>query len=394
MPPAPLPSNTARAVDTGVYWAPELPTLWPRMLVPRRTTTPLPFPFGAPSLRSLYFARNGVHALVRHFGLQGQEVLFPAYFHGVELEALLAAGARPRFFPVHAGMRVEAADVLALLQPSTRAVYLTHYLGFPGPVEPLRQACDQRGIPLIEDCALSLLSHGGGRPLGSSGDAAIYCLYKTLPTPHGGAVVLRGEHPLAISGARRPSTPATARHVLSLLLRNLEWRGLAPPVVRRTVSRVRSSTGAVDQGRPVPVGTDHFEARDAGLLASRLTHTIVRAQPFSTLVETRRRNYLHLRDLVGDVAPPVFPELPEGVCPLSYAFTTPRKERVWAWLRAAGVEAVNFWSVGHPSVPPGAFPEVDALRRMVLEVPCHQDLSPERMERVAGAVRQAVATAG
>jgi dTDP-4-amino-4,6-dideoxygalactose transaminase len=52
------------------------------------------------------------------------------------------------------------------------------------------------------------------------------------------------------------------------------------------------------------------------------------------------------------------------------------------------VEAIDFWGLGHPVVPPGQFPEADELRRSVIEIPCHQDLTPATIDRVATTVRE------
>jgi dTDP-4-amino-4,6-dideoxygalactose transaminase len=139
----------------------------------------------------VHFARNAIYALAWQLGLAEADVLVPAYCHGVEVEALIAAGVRVRFFPVHGGMQVDPDEIRRLVRPDTRAIYLIHYLGFPGPVHELRALCDERGLLLIEDCALALLSRLGDEWLGSTGDAAVFCLYKTLPTVDGGAAVLK-----------------------------------------------------------------------------------------------------------------------------------------------------------------------------------------------------------
>jgi len=102
-------------------------------------------------------------------------------------------------------MRVDAAEVIAHITKETRAIYLIHYAGFPGPVEELRAVCRERGLLLIEDCAHALLSSLGDRPLGTFGDAAIYCLYKMLPTPHGAATILHREVPSDTIAVERPS---------------------------------------------------------------------------------------------------------------------------------------------------------------------------------------------
>jgi hypothetical protein len=152
-------------------------------------------------VRFYYFGRNAVRTLTKVLQLDRGEVLVPAYHHGVEIEALLDAGASVRFYPVDARMQVDPDEVARLIGPRTRGIYLIHYLGFPGPAQALRELCDARGLALVEDCALGLLSRDGDRPLGSWGDAAIFSLYKTLPLPNGGALVLGGSRPVGVPPA-------------------------------------------------------------------------------------------------------------------------------------------------------------------------------------------------
>jgi hypothetical protein len=237
-----------------------LPALRPGMVLPRTRRGAVPFPFDDPGVRYFYYARNGVYALARLWNLAGREVLFPAYFHGVELEALLDAGVRPRFYPVHERMRVDPGEVEKRIGPETRAIYLIHYVGFPGPVEELRELCDRRGLLLVEDCALALLSALGDRPLGTFGDASIFCLYKTLPTPNGGALVICGGGPIGLPEGDPPPVAATFSHAASSLLVGLELSGgAAGRVLRRVARGVGRAAARVVRAQRVPTGTQHFD---------------------------------------------------------------------------------------------------------------------------------------
>ncbi|MGZ5124415.1 MAG: DegT/DnrJ/EryC1/StrS family aminotransferase [Burkholderiales bacterium] len=374
------------AAPSDEYWATMLPLLRPRMLLGRGEANKKWFPFSDPGVQYVHFARNAIYFLVRHFALAGAEVLVPAYFHGVELEALLAGGAIPRFFPVRSGMRVDPEDVRTCLRPQTRAVYLIHYLGFPGPVEALQQICRERGVLLIEDCALSLLSKIDGKPLGSFGDAAVFCLYKTLPTPDGGAIVLRqGQLRL---GDTAPNRLGTARETIVSVLRRFQIdgsrfeRGFA-----HMARRIGKAIAPPRDSAWVDVGTQRFNIADTRLLMSGVSRTIIEAQDLEAIVEARRRNYLHLQSLLEDLSEPLFPTLPDGVCPLFYPFMTSKKHELCIRLQASGVQAVLFWLHGEFSPPRGAFPDADVLRDTVLELPCHQDMTASHIERVANTVR-------
>lgn len=372
---------------SGQYWATDLPLLKPSMLLPWRQQRPRAFPFSHPNVEYVHFARNAIFALAKHFELVGADVLVPAYFHGVEIEALVAAGVRPRFYPVHSGMRVDANDVLQCIRPETRAVYLIHYLGFPGPALELEQMCRERGVIFIEDCALALLSADGDRPLGSSGDAAVFCLYKTLPTVDGGAVLLR-EGKLRMEGSA-PPVSGTARELAVSLLKSMErGYGSVGQGAIRAVKRVGKRLARSTDEKWVPVGTQDFNSDDANLLMSRVSKSVLAAQDLPRIVETRRRNYQHLESLLRDLAPPVFWGLAAGVCPLFYPFATARKRELWRELDKRGVQSVLFWFPRQFAPPRGEFPEVDELRETVLELPCHQDLTSGDIERMAHIVRE------
>src|SRR3954466_2880088 len=147
---APAPDRTGPCMQTA----------WPHMLVPRPSAVAkLVFPFDQPGLRYRYFARNAVWDAVQLMELRDRPVLFPAYHHGVELETLLAAGVKPVFFRVDEQMRCDFAD--ARKRAAGREVaglYVIHYAGFPQDMAQARKLADELEVPLVEDCALALLS--------------------------------------------------------------------------------------------------------------------------------------------------------------------------------------------------------------------------------------------
>jgi len=371
---------------------PNMQTTWPHMLFPRlAATVPLVFPFDQPGLRYRYFARNAVWDAVRMLGLRGRKVLMPAYHHGVELETLLAAGVTPVFFRVDTQMRADFEDARAR-SDGAAALYVIHYAGFSQDMGAARQLAGELSVPLIEDCALALLSSDGEKPLGSFGDVSVFCLYKTLPVPNGGALLARGEYVKKVDllpAAVQPPAASTASHLVGSLLSNLELR--TGEIGRRTRQAIRDAGHWFVQRanvERVSTGTQHFNLDDVDLGMSAASHLVLRNQDFASIVERRRRNYFLLYAMLRDVAPPVTGELKPGVCPLFYPVSIDDKAGAMARLLARGVESVDFWRVRHPAVPAGAFPDVDRLRERVLELPVHQDLSPADAEHVAACMRE------
>jgi perosamine synthetase len=372
---------------------PCMQTAWPHMLVPRPSAAvPLVFPFDQPGLRYRYFARNAVWDAIQLLELSGRAVLMPAYHHGVELETLLAAGVKPVLFRVDSHMRCDFEDARRRASPEVGALYVIHYAGFPQDMEAARRLADELGVPVIEDCALALLSRNGDKPLGSYGDLSIFCLYKTLPVPNGGALLARGrfrDELHRLPEVVPPGLASTASHLAGSLLSNLELR--AGPIGRRVREAVRTAGSWLlrkTSVERVSTGTQHFDRASVKLGMSTMSHLVLRNQNWPLIVERRRRNYFLLYAALRDVAPPVTGELTPGVCPLFYPMPVEDKAGAMARLLARGVETVDFWRLRHRALPPGEFPEVDRLRETVLELPVHQDLSPADAEHVATCVRE------
>jgi perosamine synthetase len=371
---------------------PCMQTTWPHLLWPRpAAVAPLVFPFDQPGLRYRYFARNAVWDAVQMLGLAGKKVLMPAYHHGVELETLLAAGVTPVFFRVDSQMKSDLEDARKKSRGCS-ALYMIHYAGFPQDMNAARSLANEMDVPLIEDCALALLSRDGEKPLGSFGDLSVFCLYKTLPVPNGGALLARGDYAKrleTLSDVVPPGAASTASHLIGSLLSNLELRsgefGRRARQALREAGRWVVKRGKVNR---ISTGTQHFNQNDVELGMSAASHVVLRNQDFAGIVERRRRNYFLLYAMLRDVAPPVTGELTPGVSPLFYPVRMRNKAAAMARLLSRGVETVDFWRVRHPAVAAGQFPEVDELRETVLELPVHQDLSPADAEHVAACVRE------
>jgi dTDP-4-amino-4,6-dideoxygalactose transaminase len=371
---------------------PALPTLWPGMLSPLAAERAPPFPFASPRVTRFYFARNAVFHAVRLLGLAGREVLVPAYHHGVEVAALAAAGAIPRFVRVDARMRLDLDDLTARATPRTAAVYVIHYAGFPQPMDAIRQVARRLRVPVIEDCALALLSAEGSRPLGSTGDVAVFCFYKTLPVPNGGALVVN-EAALVAAPPHPGSAPlvSTLSHAAGSLLANAAFRlGESGAAVRSCIRGAVALVRRVSSLRPVSTGTSTFDPGAVDLGMSGLSDAIARRLDAAAIVAARRRNYFLLLGRLRERVPPLFAEVPAGVSPLFYPLLCDDKAAVKARLAARGIEAIDFWRTGHPLCPVEDFPDVVALRRRVLELPVHQDLGPDEMAYVARCAREAL----
>jgi hypothetical protein len=221
-------------------------------------------------------------------------------------------------------------------------------------------------------------------PLGSFGDIGVFCLYKTLPLPHGGTLALNRPGLLIPPRPEKPDSLSSAAYTANLLLDSLalQLEGVGPRLAtwgrdlgRTTKRAMRAETVAIDTNDldmgVIPLGMG---------LATR--YILARTRP-AEVVRIRRENYEHQRSILHPAVRTLYGALPEGVCPLSLPILTPDKERVHEALLADGIGNVNFWSRWRPEVPQERFPEVDFLRRHVVEIPVHQALRFKHMEFIA-----------
>ncbi|HET9158621.1 MAG TPA: DegT/DnrJ/EryC1/StrS family aminotransferase [Myxococcaceae bacterium] len=342
-------------------YVPAEPTLgWEQLRATPRPRTE--HPFSADAVTWTHLGRGALQLAARVLRLESREVLVPAYHQGVEIDALLAAGAHPAFYPVGTRWTVDLDDLEKRIGPRTACVVVTHFAGFPGPVRQLRGLADRRGLMLIEDCAQALLSVDGDRPLGTTGDAAVFSLRRSLPVPHGGALVFNGRRGYQLPPLARPPTAATLRALWK------RFRGRWLPA--------RFGTGRGETRRRT--------RRDPlGLGVSPLVDRIARAHEPPRIVERRRRNFFHLLGALRNAAPPLVAELSPGVCPLFYPLWVPDRDEVLARLRAENVEAGEGWPSFHPRCDGAEFPDAARLRQHVVELPCHQDLGPAQVTHVA-----------
>jgi perosamine synthetase len=390
-----------RRPDRGRY-IPSLPTLPPAALLPRglRAARPAeadaaPFPPAGSATHLFYLARAGVFHAIRHLLLRRPGlVLMPAYHHGVEIEAVEQTGARIELYRVDENMRVDFDGVTRRLRRGDVSVlYLTHFAGFPEPATAeLAAIAAARGVALFEDCAHALFSRdAGGRPLGSLGAASVFCLYKTLPVPHGGVL-----HAPGIPVPASPPAPpllSTLHHVAGLALGHIERRaGTVGAALRRSLRAAAHAT--VDTVvETVKTGTQHIAPGDLERGASRLVAHLLGAFDAREVVARRRANFIWLaRALAGRVEVLGDP-LPAGCSPLfvPLRIANGRKVEAVRALKARGIDAIDFWN--EPGRPSG-YPEIEALRRDIMEIPCHQSLDDEDLELIRQATVAALSSRG
>lgn len=129
-------------------------------------------------------------AALRHLRGPG-EVIVPTLTWVSDISSVLAAGFTPVFMDVHPRtLAMDPKQVVAALNPNTRAVFLTHCQGFDGLDDALLAELGKRRIPLIEDVCEAHGATHRGKKAGTFGLAADFSFYFAhhLSTIEGGMV--------------------------------------------------------------------------------------------------------------------------------------------------------------------------------------------------------------
>jgi len=363
--------------------------LAPRSLRAQNRPSELPYPLNRPQTRYFYLARAGIyHAARLLLGSSPGTVLVPSYHNGLEVLALRAAGATPRFFRIGSDLAPDLDDIRAGLRQGARLVLVIHYNGWPQPIEEIRGLCREHGAAMIEDCALALLSSTGGAPLGSFGEAAVFCLYKTLPVPHGATLSGEGLDATDLDRIRLrvPGTLSTAARTADLSIAWIRSRASRTgAVLARTKSWIGSALNTAHVRRET-VGGMRFDPSVFDLGVSSWMRGLLPRFDYEDIVQTRRRNFLHLLEALREKSTPLFRSLPDGVCPLFYPLIVEDKSAAVRTLASRGIEAVEFWNYGDPEAESDRFADSLALRRHVIELPIHQNLTADHVDHIARAV--------
>jgi len=108
----------------------------------------------------------------------GDEVVVPSNTFVASAEAVVLAGATPRFADVSPRtMLLTPHDLLAAITPRTRAVIVVHLYGQMPDMDALSRTADRAGIWLLEDAAQAHGASWRGRPAGSIGQAGCFSFY-------------------------------------------------------------------------------------------------------------------------------------------------------------------------------------------------------------------------
>jgi len=149
-------------------------------------------------------ARSAFRLIIEKMNLRNSQILFPAYICDIFFPIFKEYNLSPIFLDIDKKtFHIKIEDIEKKITPETKSILVCHTYGLPIDIGKIRAITNNR-LLLIEDCAHALGATYNGIPLGNSGDAALFSLYKQFPSLRGGAAVFEIPNP-CLSGRQAKS---------------------------------------------------------------------------------------------------------------------------------------------------------------------------------------------
>jgi dTDP-4-amino-4,6-dideoxygalactose transaminase len=118
---------------------------------------------------------------------------------------------------------------------------------------------------------------------------------------------------------------------------------------------------------------------------SGLTNRMLKAFVPDEIKRIRRRNYCLLVDILHEQEnlKILYPELPNGVCPLNFPIILENRDIVRLELYKRGIDADAFGKCYHKYYALHDYPDSNFLKNHILSLPIHQNLDAENIRYIA-----------
>jgi dTDP-4-amino-4,6-dideoxygalactose transaminase len=311
---------------------------------------------------------DSITLILRALGIgRGDEVVVPANTFVATAEAVVLAGATPRFADVDPDTLLLTADTMtAAVTPRTAAVIAVHLYGQPVDMDAIGATAARAGLAVVEDAAQAHGATWNGRRAGSFGVAGSFSFY---PAKNLGA--------FGDGGAVVTSDAQLARTVRAL--------------------RDHGRVAGAHHGHAMVGTTSRLDTLQAAVLSAKLAR-------LDDWIRARRQVVARYEEALAD-SPVRMVATAAGAVPawhLAVALV-PDRDRDRAVLGARGVQTAVHYPVPCHLLPPyrryatGELPVAEAAAARVVSLPLFPHLSDEQVATVCAALREmarGVVTAG
>jgi len=318
-------------------------------------------------VRHAIATNNGTTAL--HLALvaldlqPGDEVIIPTVTYIATANAVRYCGAKPVLVDVCIGtMNIDPAEIEKKITPRTRGIIPVHLYGHPADMEAVNQIAEKHGLWVVEDAAEAHGAKINGKKVGGLATCAIFSFFgnKIITTGEGGMVTTNDDE-------------------LAAKLRLYKGQGMDPhrrywfPVVGYNY-RMTNIQAAIGLAQMEGIATALLEReRLAGWYNEALSGCVDKISLPSQAPWAKQVFWMYnvfLRE--GDEI---------------------KRDAVMRYLDAQGIETRPVFHPMHvlpPYKEDTAYPVADCWAQRGINLPTHQDLSRNDVERVAAALQEAL----
>ncbi|MBI2135128.1 DegT/DnrJ/EryC1/StrS aminotransferase family protein [Candidatus Woesearchaeota archaeon] len=289
-------------------------------------------------------ARTGFEHLLRSLKLGRKKILMPAYIGETDtdgsgvFEPIRNTRTAYDFYSVSRKLVPNMDEIEKKLKTGNYgALFIIHYFGFSqcDPAE-ARALCDKFGVIFIEDCAHTWCSKSNQRKLGTFGHFSLFSIHKLVAAKGGG-----------------------------FLLKNKEFN-MEP----------------LDQSKKI--SPDDMQ--------------LFFTSNWEKINKIRLRNYNYLLDALRNekLIEIMYPKLEQGIIPLNFPilFKKNLREKVYFRMIKKGVITIALYYRLIPEIPVSKFPVSVEISNSILNLPVHQDITPEDLKKTVNALKESLKELG
>lgn len=252
------------------------------------------------------YGRTGLFVLLKAMGIEGRQIICPAYTCVVVPNAICTSGNYPDFIDSGPDANADLAVAEHVATPDTGALIATSIFGHPVDLDALgRFRSRHPNVAVIQDCAHSFLCEWKGQPVHRQGDAAIFGLNisKTMSSIFGGMVTTDDDDlakRLFDTRAQLVSHPGWKKSFARGLYLLAAWPAFYPPLFGFTESLRQTGLldrftryyqdDLIDMPRDYLEGLTALEARVGRLQTGRLQNFILSRRTYANYYRERLRN--------------------------------------------------------------------------------------------------------
>ena len=142
---------------------------------------------GRPHAFGFWKGRVALYAILKGLGIgDGDEVILPGYTCVMAVNPVVYLGATPVFVDIEPHTyNLNPSRIEEKITPKTKLIIAQHTYGLPADLHAIADIANRKGLPIVEDCCLSLGSTYKGRLTGTFGIAAYFSFQWNKPYTSG-----------------------------------------------------------------------------------------------------------------------------------------------------------------------------------------------------------------